>query len=110
MPNKINDTVKVSPTGELIILALKGKELYGLQIISAIAQASNGQQSLKIGSLYPALHRLERKGLVESRWGDRHYEERKGARRRYYKLTKNGNAIADRIQSFREDLMGWQPS
>lgn len=109
MPNEADDTIKVNPTDELIILVLKNKELYGLQIVSAIAEASNGQQSLKIGSLYPVLHRLERRGLVESRWSDRTYEERGGARRRYYKLTQDGNAVCDRLQSFRENLLGWQP-
>ncbi|MCY7408430.1 MAG: PadR family transcriptional regulator, partial [Alkalinema sp. CAN_BIN05] len=60
----------VSSKEELILLSLYRKELYGLQIPEAIQKASEGKTKLLIGTLYPVLHSLEKKQLVESRWGD----------------------------------------
>ncbi|WP_225896323.1 PadR family transcriptional regulator [Amazonocrinis nigriterrae] len=108
--NKGSTNVEVSPREELVILALYSKELYGLQIPQAMEEASGGQRQMGIGTLYPVLHSLEKKGLVESRWGDEGREERGGARRRYYKLTGSGVATLEAIQAFRSNLLTWQPS
>lgn len=107
--NKGHTNVEVSPREELVMFALHNKELYGLQIPQAIAEASNGKRKMGMGTLYPVLHSLEKKGLVESRWGDEGREERGGARRRYYKLNGDGVAALDEILSFRSNLAGWQP-
>ncbi len=111
-PTKKKDEIEydVSPREELLLLALYRKELYGLQIPKAMEEASNGKRQLGIGTLYPVLHSLEKKGLIESRWGNEKREERGGARRKYYKLTGNGVATLEAIESFREGLMSWQPS
>lgn len=100
----------VSPREELVLLALCNNELYGLQIPQAMEAASGGQHKMGIGSLYPTLHSLENKGLIESRWGDEERDERGGARRRYYKLTGRGTATLEAIQAFRANLLVWQPS
>lgn len=103
--------VSASPTEELVLLALyPGKELYGLQIPQAMSDASDGRRQFKIGSLYPALHALEKKGLLESKWGDDTPDNRGGARRRYYKLTGQGVTALDSIMEFRNRLLQWQPS
>ena len=107
--NKGNPNVEICPREELVMLALYNKELYGLQIPEAIADVSNGKRKMGMGTLYPVLHSLEKKGLVESRWGDEGREERGGARRRYYKLTGSGTVAMDEIQSFRSSLLTWQP-
>jgi PadR family transcriptional regulator, regulatory protein PadR len=99
----------VAPREELVLLALYGKELYGLQIPKAMEEASGKRHKLSIGSLYPTLHGLEEKGLIESRWGDEGRAERGGARRRYYKLTRSGIATIDFFQSFRASLLDWNP-
>jgi PadR family transcriptional regulator, regulatory protein PadR len=99
----------VSPREEIVLLALYEKELYGLQIPKAIESASSGRQKMGIGSLYPILHSLEAKELIESRWGDEERSERGGARRRYYQLTKRGVTTLNAIQSFRSELLAWQP-
>lgn len=83
-----------------MLLTLYGKELYGLQIPQAIEEASGGSQTMQIGTLYPVLHSLEKKGLVESRWGDEARDDRGGARRRYYKLTQFGVSHIDALRSF----------
>ncbi|WP_310488299.1 PadR family transcriptional regulator, partial [Chamaesiphon sp. VAR_69_metabat_338] len=68
---------------ELILLAIAGKsEIYGLEIATDIAKASEDKVQLNYGSLYPYLNRLEKKGYITSRWEEEN--ERKGARRKYY--------------------------
>ena len=107
--NKGYTNVEVSPREELVMLALYSKELYGLQIPQAVAEASDGRRKMGMGTLYPVLHSLEKKGLVESRWGNENREERGGARRRYYKLTGCGLDNLGAIQSYRSKLATWQP-
>jgi PadR family transcriptional regulator, regulatory protein PadR len=101
---------ELSPREELILCTLKNKRLYGLQIPKAIAQASNGNRDLKIGSLYPLLAILENKGLVSSQWGDERPPRKGGARRRYYQLTQEGIASLDSAESFRSNLLAWRPN
>ena len=100
---------KVSPREEYILLALTDSELYGLQIAKAIKSASGGIHELRVGTLYPTLQKLEEKGLVTSRWGDERPEERCGARRRYYRLTDEGKATIQFLNSFKNKLLEWQP-
>jgi len=107
--NKGSTNVEVSPREEIVLLALHRKELYGLQIPQAVEEASGGERKMQIGTLYPVLHSLEKKGLVESRWGEEGRDERGGARRRYYKLTGLGVVKLDSLQSFWASLRDWQP-
>jgi DNA-binding PadR family transcriptional regulator len=60
---------------------------HGYALITALRERSNGTFDLPEGTVYPALHRLERDGLVTSEWGE-------GAprRRRVYRLTQAGEA------------------
>lgn len=109
--NKAPTDVEISSLEELIMTPLLNNELYGLQLVQAIEEASGGKRRIGIGSLYPTLHRLEKnKGLIESRWGDDRPEERGGARRRYYKLTGLGVATLRETQQLRDNLAAWQPA
>ena len=108
--NKGKPDYDISKTEEIILIALSGKELYGLQIPQAMQESSGGQRTLGIGSLYPTLRRLEKQGLLEARWGDERPSQRSGARRRYYRLSARGASILENIQCFRESLLVWQPS
>ena len=58
---------------------------YGYEITQQVFGRSDGYFELKEGSLYPALHRLEREKLLSSSW-----KEADGRRRKYYKLTAAG--------------------
>ena len=72
----------------IIALLSKGKK-YGFQIIKELRERSDGYFDLKEGTLYPALHRLEKRGYLKSEWvteGDR-------PPRKYYVLTKEGRLI-----------------
>ena len=60
--------------------------MYGYQIIKELEQKTEGYLKLKAGTIYPALTRLEKKGLLISRWEQT--TERRG--RRYYQITEKG--------------------
>jgi len=71
----------------LVLTALEGGPGHGYSIIRAVRERSGGEFELLEGSLYPALHRLERAGLVTSSWS-----EVAGRKRRVYKLSRKGRA------------------
>ena len=79
----------------LLLAALAAAPGHGYEISQRLTSASGGEISPTEGSIYPALHRLERSRLVTSEWsvGD-------GRRRRVYALTKAGRRAAD--ESHRE--------
>jgi PadR family transcriptional regulator, regulatory protein PadR len=105
MPRKKKDLISVTSREELILLALHGKELYGLEIQATIALCSDGNKQIADGTLYPVLQSLQSKGLIASRWGDGGESDRGGARRRYYHLTGEGRSAIEWVQEFREKLM-----
>lgn len=109
-PDKPDKTPPLSALDEDILTVLLGQELYGLQICQAIEESSGGQQTLKVGSLYPSLHRLEKKRFVTSRMGTSGIESRGGNRRKYYKITGLGATALTQKQQTRQRLASWSPS
>ena len=83
----------------LILASLEPGTAHGWDIWRNLEAASGGALALKEGSLYPALYRLERQGLVAARW-ETAPAERPGPRRRVYRLTAKGRR---RLQAARED-------
>jgi DNA-binding PadR family transcriptional regulator len=70
-----------------ILATLVRKERYGLEIVRTVRDLG---QAISLAGLYTTLVRLERDGLVTSRWGDESIDVRRGARRRYYAITGLG--------------------
>jgi len=70
----------------LILKALALNPLHGLGISHRIQQISAGTFQVKPGSLFPALHRMEEAGWLESFWS----ESENNRRAKYYLLTKSG--------------------
>lgn len=103
----IDKLPSVSALEEDILTALFGHPLYGLQICQAIDESSTGQQMLKIGSLYPSLHRLEKKGFVTSWMAETGTKTRGGNRRKYYKITIKGAKALSQKQDMRRRLADW---
>ncbi len=81
-------------TRVLILSLLQEEPMYGYQLSKELRQRSSGYFELKEGTLYPALHRLEKEGLLRSRW--QVVEE--GPSRRYYHLTDKGRKELNRLQ------------
>ncbi len=71
----------------LLLAVLEGAPAHGYAIISALREQSGGQFDLPEGTVYPALHRLERAGRLRSRWDDA-----APRRRRIYEITTEGLA------------------
>jgi PadR family transcriptional regulator len=75
-----------------LLLSIIGQEpIYGYQLIKEIGKRSGGYFQFKEGTLYTALHRLEREGLIEGKWK----RLSTGQERRYYYLTKLGHSVLD---------------
>jgi PadR family transcriptional regulator len=70
----------------LILKALSPGPLHGLGVSRRIEQVTRGTFSVKPGSLFPALHRLEDEGWVASAWG----ESENRRRAKFYRLTRAG--------------------
>ena len=69
----------------LLLAALQNGPAHGYGVINDLKQRSEGVFDLQEGTIYPALHRLEGSGLVESEWSVAN-----GRRRRMYMLTEMG--------------------
>lgn len=104
----MNRQQSISYVEESILTILNRHELYGLEIITAIEQGSEGKLKLGFGTLYPTLRRLEKKGFVETRWGSEISGEREGARRKYFKISAKGAEILHQIQQIRAELMKYR--
>lgn len=70
----------------LILNTLTLGPLHGLGVSRRIEQVTKGAFVVKPGSLFPALHRMEEAGWLESSWG----ESENNRRAKYYELTKAG--------------------
>lgn len=73
-------------TAMLVLALLKGREMYGYQIIEELEKRSSQVFRLQEGTLYPLLHSLERDKLVTAR----EQETPGGRKRRYYRITAAG--------------------
>jgi PadR family transcriptional regulator, regulatory protein PadR len=69
----------------LILAVVAAAPAHGYAIIEELKRRSAGTFSLPEGTVYPALHRLERAGLLQSAWS-----EGVGRKRRVYELTRRG--------------------
>ncbi|GAA3875962.1 PadR family transcriptional regulator [Streptomyces sedi] len=81
----------------LLLAVLEEGPLHGYAIITAVQRRSGGALDLRTGTIYPALNRLERQGLLASDW-----ESTGERRRRSYRLTDSGRAgLAERRADWR---------
>ncbi len=94
---RIMDSRLLWGTVEMLILdVVSDGPTYGYVIAQAVMSRSDGYFELKEGSLYPALHRMERQKLLSATWS----ESDEGRRRKYYKLTPAGRKA---LEKKRED-------
>ena len=96
---KPNDLVQ----GTLDLLILKTisiEAMHGWAIAKRIQQVSRDVLQVQQGSLYPALHRLERRGWIKARWGT----SENNRRAKYYELTKSGRKQLEVEQDVWEKL------
>jgi PadR family transcriptional regulator PadR len=82
-----HDLLKGS-TGSLLLSLLEEQAMYGYKIVKELEARSQGYFKFKEGTLYPALHRLEKAGLITGNW----QMLPNGRQRRYYHITARGHA------------------
>ncbi len=85
-------------TDSLLLSLINEGPMYGYRIIKELEERSQGYFRLREGTLYPALHRLERLGLILGKW-DRLSN---GQDRRYYHMTEKGRKVLE------EKLKEWR--
>src|SRR5215468_4051509 len=84
-------------TEPLILSLLAEGESYGYALIQEVKRLSGDKIGWTDGMLYPVLHRMEREGWIESRWG----QAETGRKRKYYSLRKEGKkALKDQREQW----------
>jgi len=94
------DTELLKGTLSLLIMSLLSrKPMYGYELATTVGLDTHGAFEWKEGSLYPALHKLEKEGLIRSKW-----QGKPGTRRRkYYHLTEAGRKeLAQKSESWNQ--------
>lgn len=72
----------------LLLKLLSEQDMYGYEMISVLRERSENVFELKAGTLYPLLHSLEEKNLLEA-----YEQEALGKVRKYYSITKEGRKL-----------------
>ena len=85
----------------LLLAVVAGGPAHGYRILEDLRRRSGGAFDLPEGTVYPALHRLERGGLLASRW-----TLSSGRRRRVYRLTRRGRSALARQKADWERFSG----
>lgn len=89
------------PAGALEMLVLKTLSigaLHGYAILREIRRRTGDALVVEEGSLYPALHRMERRGWIEAEWG----QSESNRKAKFYSLTRAGRA------ELRSRTAGWE--
>jgi transcriptional regulator len=92
MAPRIDSTSLYGTLNLLILQAVATEPLHGLAVARRIRESTDDSLSIEEGALYPALHRLERDGLVEPSWGT----SENNRRAKYYALTPEGRRRLER--------------
>src|SRR5271163_4257965 len=79
-------------TEPMILTLLSRRESYGYALIQEVKRLSGDKIEWTDGMLYPVLHRMEREGWIESRWG----KAENGRKRKYYSIKKEGKKALER--------------
>jgi PadR family transcriptional regulator PadR len=86
----------------LLLHLLSRGELYGYEILQEASRRSSNAFEFKEGTLYPALHQLEKKGQIKSEWRT----AENGRERKYYSLTPKGRKTAAAYEKQWQHLTG----
>ncbi|MRG87299.1 PadR family transcriptional regulator [Salinibacillus xinjiangensis] len=81
-------------TSLLLLQLLLERDMYGYELVKEMDKRSDHQFQIKEGTLYPALHKLEKQAYIECYW----QEQPKGPARRYYKITEQGKEVLQEKQ------------
>ncbi|OCA90585.1 DNA-binding protein [Bacillus sp. FJAT-27225] len=85
-------------TSLLLLQLLDDRDMYGYELVKELEARSENGFTVKEGTLYPALHKLEKQEYVEFYW----QEQEKGPARKYYRITDAGREL------LKEKTREWQ--
>ena len=102
---QLQQQMRKGSTSVLILSLLAEQPMYGYHIAQELERRSEGYFEMKEGLLYPALHQMERDGLLNSEWRTAAGERR----RKYYFITDRGRTVLENSvaewTTFTEELM-----
>jgi PadR family transcriptional regulator len=84
-----NNDLKRGSADLMILAVLEERARHGYEIAKLIDDRSGGVLRFHVGSLYPMLYRMERRGWIDGKW----IEKSGQRRRRYYRLTTQGKRV-----------------
>ncbi len=86
-------------TSLILLQLLNERDMYGYELVKELDKRSGHQMQVKEGTLYPALHKLEKQAYIGFYW----QEQEKGPARKYYKITDAGQEIlAEKTQEWQQ--------
>ena len=86
----------------LLLHLLSRADMYGYEILQEASRRSANAFDLKEGTVYPALHQLEKKGYIKAEW----HTAENGRERKYYSLTAKGRKAAVAYEKQWQHLTG----
>jgi len=93
---KLSKELTAASSIPVILSILNQGETYGYEIIRKVELLSEGAVNWTDGMLYPVLHKLEQKGLIEAEW---RVAKDTGRKRKYYRITTKGKLQLQQEQS-----------
>jgi len=78
-------------TSLLVLQLLNERDMYGYELVKEMDRRSEHKLQVKEGTLYPALHKMEKQEYIECYWQNRE----KGPARKYYRITAQGKKILE---------------
>lgn len=75
----------------LVLQLLEERDMYGYELVKEMDQRSEHNLQIKEGTLYPALHKLEKQEYIECYWQN----QEKGPARKYYRITDQGKEMLE---------------
>ncbi|MDC3417240.1 PadR family transcriptional regulator [Aquibacillus salsiterrae] len=78
-------------TSLLVLQLLNERDMYGYELVKEMEKRSDNHFQIKEGTLYPALHKLEKQEYIECYWEN----QTKGPARKYYKITADGKEMLE---------------
>ncbi|WP_087974387.1 PadR family transcriptional regulator [Oceanobacillus rekensis] len=76
-------------TSLLVLQLLNERDMYGYELVKEMDRRSDHNLQMKEGTLYPALHKMEKQEYIECYWQN----QKKGPARKYYRITAQGKEI-----------------
>lgn len=76
-------------TSLVLLQLLNERDMYGYELVKELDKRSDHNLQVKEGTLYPALHKLEKQEYIEFYW----QEQEKGPARKYYRITEEGREV-----------------